>query len=203
MDRYGNYDALRRNEQEGLDFAILQRPGRSALVIMAPHGGGIEPGTVAIAKAIAGREHGFYAFKGLKAQGNAVLHLTSTCFDEPRALAMAARAEVVVTIHGHHELEPVVFIGGRHLELRQACGRRLIEAGFDARIDTRHGSGGLQVANLCNRGRSGRGVQLEISRGLRELLFDHLSQRSQRQNTGLFQVFIAALRQALSTLTPG
>jgi len=36
---------------------------------MAPHGGGIEPGTIDIADAIARSEYTFYAFQGIKKRG--------------------------------------------------------------------------------------------------------------------------------------
>ena len=56
---------------------------------MAPHGGGIEPGTTEIAEAVAGHEHTFYSFSGVKARGNSVLHITSSRFDEPEGIAIA------------------------------------------------------------------------------------------------------------------
>jgi phage replication-related protein YjqB (UPF0714/DUF867 family) len=46
-----------------------------ALAILAPHGGGIEPGTSELAEAVAGEGLSFYAFEGLKRSGNAVLHV--------------------------------------------------------------------------------------------------------------------------------
>ena len=82
---------------------------------MAPHGGGIEPGTGDIADAVAGQHHSFYCFKGIKKQGNRVLHITSNRFDEPLAMTMVTNANWVLTIHGCRDVEPVVWVGGRDL----------------------------------------------------------------------------------------
>lgn len=63
----------------------------------------IEPGTAEIAEAIAGNEHSFYCFDGIKADGKGELHIPSHLFDEPRAIEAVKCAEVVVTINGHAE----------------------------------------------------------------------------------------------------
>ncbi len=49
-----------------LDYLILSRQGTSGIAVMAPHGGGIEPGTSEIANRVAGDEHAYYSFEGLK-----------------------------------------------------------------------------------------------------------------------------------------
>ena len=53
-DQYENFEELSQNETVGVDFRILARRARAAFDIVAPHGGGIEPGTSEIADAIAG-----------------------------------------------------------------------------------------------------------------------------------------------------
>jgi len=54
MDRYESFDELCKHAIEGRDFRIrtASRPGQVAVI--APHGGGIEPGTSELAEAIAG-----------------------------------------------------------------------------------------------------------------------------------------------------
>jgi phage replication-related protein YjqB (UPF0714/DUF867 family) len=52
--------------------------------------------------------------------------------------------------------------------------------------------------NICNRSRLERGVQLEISMGLRRLMFRYLSRTERKNTTRLFEEFVAALRGALS-----
>ena len=99
MDRYTDYNDLKQHEQEGRDYVTLVRDGNSRIAIIAPHGGGIEPGTVDIADAVASNEHTFYAFKGIKKEGNSSLHITSNRFDEPRGMGVAKGTDVVVSIH--------------------------------------------------------------------------------------------------------
>jgi phage replication-related protein YjqB (UPF0714/DUF867 family) len=74
---------------------------------VAPHGGGIEPGTSELADAIAGSDLSFYTFEGLKSSGNTDLHITSTRFDEPMCLTLLASSSVVVTLHGEHSTKTV------------------------------------------------------------------------------------------------
>lgn len=87
-DKYPDFDTLSRNERAGVDFRILVRRAMSAFALVAPHGGGIEPGTSEIADGIAALEWSLYAFEGLKPSGNADLHITSTRFDEPMCLEL-------------------------------------------------------------------------------------------------------------------
>lgn len=66
MDKYANFIELAQNEREGEDYTILLRESNSKFAIIAPHGGGIEPGTLDLADAVASSDHTFYAFKGIK-----------------------------------------------------------------------------------------------------------------------------------------
>lgn len=199
-DRYACFAELCRHEREGTDFVILTKESGAPLLVMAPHGGGIEPGTVDLAHAIAGDDHAFYAFKGIKAAGNTVLHITSNRFDEPRALRMARRAEWVLAIHGCRETGGVVYVGGRDGTRGRAIHRALHEAGFDVRESQRPGLSGTNPNNICNRGYSGRGVQLELSDGLRRQMFDHLRRRTGRRKTALFYRFVMVVRGALQAM---
>ena len=51
-DKYPDFDTLSRHETAGVDYQILARRSRAGFAIVAPHGGGIEPGTSEIADAI-------------------------------------------------------------------------------------------------------------------------------------------------------
>ena len=66
IGNYTNFGELVQNEKADEDYTILYREVDSQVAIIAPHGGGIEPGTIDIADAIAGCDFTFYAFKGLK-----------------------------------------------------------------------------------------------------------------------------------------
>lgn len=87
---YNSFAALASAQIEGIDY---QRSWRSSpistLLHLAIHGGGIEQGTSELASAAAGDVHDFYTFDGIKQANNGDLHITSTSFDDPQALALA------------------------------------------------------------------------------------------------------------------
>lgn len=197
MDNYRNIGELSQNETEDKDYTILYRELPSRVTILAPHGGGIEPGTIDIADCLAGCDYTFYAFKALKKSGNKKLHINSNNFDEPIAVKAAQNAETVVTIHGAKDESQRVHIGGTEQELKLLMMDALRSAGFDAVISEIPGLRGIKPENICNRGKTGQGVQLEISRGLRETLFENLQHRSLRKNTILFYQFVEALKESL------
>jgi len=62
---------------------------------------------------------------------------------------------------------------------------------------------GSSPRNLCNRGTSGAGVQLEISLGLRTQLFISLEAAGRRNPTDLFSEFIGTLSAALFDVLRG
>jgi len=197
MDSYSDFSELRQNEKEGEDYVILCRETNSKIAVIAPHGGGIEPGTVDIADAVAGSEHTFYAFKGIKKTGNRILHINSNKYDEPEGLRISKHAHIVVSIHGCRGRKEMVLIGGKNRKLKQIFMFQLREAGFNAVVSEVCGLLGKNPKNICNRCKSGKGVQLEISRGLREKMFDNLSHRSSRKKTVVFYDFVSSLRSVL------
>ena len=197
MDKYANFAELEQNEREGEDYAILYREADSEVAIMAPHGGGIEPGTIDIANAVAGSDHTFYAFKGIKKTGNKILHINSKRYDEPIGLKTSKNAFIVISIHGCRGKKEMVFIGGKNQELKQKIMYALRLAGFKAVISEVPGLRGISCENICNRCKSGKGVQLEISRGLREKMFDNIDRRSLRKKTKVFYKFVNTIKEAL------
>lgn len=167
---YKNFEELAQQEIEGKDYQIKFRLRDDRVLIMAPHGGKIEPTTSMIAEAIAGENYSFYSFEGLKEEGNGVLHIESHLFDEPRGLQAAQKADVVITVHGQLDHnEGFTMVGGLHVDLRSEIRRRLEAAGFQTRTPP-EGLQGIDPENICNRGRLKGGVQLEVSRKERDLL---------------------------------
>jgi phage replication-related protein YjqB (UPF0714/DUF867 family) len=71
-----------------------------------------------------------------------------------------------VTVHGYGRTDEIMLIGGRDVALRRAIGDAARAAGV-ACEDAPPGLDGADRNNLCNRGRTGAGIQLEISLGLR------------------------------------
>ena len=170
-DRYCSYDELRFAESPDA-FAITVTDRNTPAVIVAPHGGKIEPGTSQIAAAVALDEFSVYIFDGKKPSDNTDLHITSVRFDEPMALALVTRSECCVTVHGAAGAEAVVFLGGLHEALKTLLRERLTDAGFEVAESTDPDLQGTHPLNICNRGASRTGAQLEITRGLRDALAD-------------------------------
>jgi phage replication-related protein YjqB (UPF0714/DUF867 family) len=88
-------------------------------------------------------------------------------------------------------------MGGKNQDLKSKIMHMLNKAGFHAEISTKPGLRGRHPENICNKCRTGEGVQLEISRGLRDRMLENLGRRSCRKKTGLFFTFVDTLREAL------
>ena len=171
-DEFRNFKHLSGVMSNGVDFKIIRRiGGPNTAVVIAPHGGKIEPGSSEIADRIADNDFGFYSFEGMRSSGNGRLHITSSHFDEPIAVAMVRRAKVVVAIHGRKDDgdRATVYLGGLHADLSEAIGRKLEGAGFCTRLNG-HKFSGTDPANICNRSNNGMGAQLEIPATLRRVL---------------------------------
>lgn len=91
----------------------------------------------------------------------------------------------------------MVQIGGANNELKQVIMDYLRLEGFDALICEIPGLQGIRPDNICNRSRTRKGVQLELSRGLREKLFNNVGHRYLRRKTILFYTFVNTLKEAL------
>jgi phage replication-related protein YjqB (UPF0714/DUF867 family) len=196
MDRYASYEELRQNEHED-HFQILCYEGTSGVAVLAPHGGGIEPGTTEIAKGVAGTEHTFYAFAGLKPSGNRDLHIASTNFDEPIGLEIACKAQRVVTIHGCINKEKIVHIGGLDNDLKNKVAAGLSAGGFLVTESPDLALQGASPNNICNRSKTRCGVQIEVSSGLRHLMFESLGRKGRMRTKSTYKKFVSTLRQAI------
>lgn len=195
-DCYSNYRELAAHQIAGRDYSISLTRRASPITIVAPHGGGLELGTSEIACAIAADLFSLYCFEAIAEDDSGILHLTSTRFDEPQAIELIGRSHTVVTIHGCADAVPVVFVGGLDQRLKALLIDRLARAGFDAQDDNSHHAGSSPL-NLCNRGRRGQGIQLEITRGLRRQMFAGMRYHARRETTPVFTKFTTAIRQVL------
>jgi phage replication-related protein YjqB (UPF0714/DUF867 family) len=199
-DKFSGFAELAENETAGVDYGISLRQARRGFAIVAPHGGGIEPGTSEIADAIAGVDLSFYGFDALKSSGNADLHITSTRFDEPMCLTMIGRSDIVVTIHGEESETDGegVFVGGLNHILGSRLGAVLKAKGFDIRTHPDPNLQGLEPKNLCNRGTISKGVQFELSRNVRRRMFSSLLPDGRKHTTSEFSTFVNAVRNVLT-----
>ena len=72
------------------------------------------------------------------------------------------------TITGCNRKEAIIFVGGRDDKLKQRVAAALNRAAIPAVACNQQAKhGGRHPDNICNRGLTGKGVQLEISRPLR------------------------------------
>jgi phage replication-related protein YjqB (UPF0714/DUF867 family) len=192
-NEFPNFAALKAAKVENIDYRIVVRRGvrTGNAIVIAPHGGKIEPRTSLIAETIAGSDLDMYCFEGLMSQSNRELHITSRNFDEESALELLRTKSTVVAIHGRQDRDDplAVYMGGKDAALISEIVGRLQNAGFDTKEDG-HPFPGIHDLNIVNRGLTGKGAQLEIPFSLRQLL---------GKEPELLQKFCMAVRRAIDS----
>lgn len=196
-DKYNNFAELRQSEKPGRDFRIRLRNRGAGTLVIAPHGGAIEPGTSEIADAIANDDLSFYSFEGIKPRRNRQLHITSIHFDEPQCVDLVKASTRTISIHGETGQQRVVYLGGRDSRALKVLRAALEERGFAAKTHQSLRLQGRDGRNICNRCDSGMGIQLELSAGLRRSFFRGLSKKGRRRNTLRFHDFVTAVREGI------
>ena len=178
-DQYANFHELQLHEQEGVDYRITASRHWHQVLIIAPHGGKIEPYTSQIAQWIADEDFAWYSFEGLKDLDTPRLHITSHNFDEPTLLQALQKAHTVITIHGlKNRIDEFLMIGGLDTSFGSELQVALQRQDFIVR-ESQRPYRGVRATNICNRGDTGKGVQLEISFALRKRLFEDMECRAQ------------------------
>ncbi len=189
---YTSYAELSSFQVEGKDFEILSVERDPQALIMAIPGGKIEHGTTEIAESIAGNDWSFYTFSGLKPEesDNWALHLTSTRFDEPKALSLARRSQYCISIHAYRdEGNPTVCIGGNNSglagkianQLNKKNGKELKTEYPCQRFPAKKNE---NIVNQCIQ----HGAQLEISVSA----LDEIN-----KNDSTYESFVNSIRSAL------
>ena len=166
-DRYSSFKELQRHETLDKDYTLDLQDAGSRVTIIAPHGGKIEPRTSDLAKRIAGDNYNFYCFEGIKDKDNACLHITSHRFDEPAAVDLVSKSRVVVAVHACTGTAGLVHIGGLNKRLGRMIADELQDRAINVSFDHPRFQGS-NPDNICNRGATGIGVQLEVTRDLRD-----------------------------------
>ena len=166
-DRYSNFKELQRDQKLDKDFTLSMHDAGSRVTIIAPHGGKIEPRTSDLARLIAGDHYNFYCFEGIKDKDNACLHITSHRFDEPGAVRLISKSRVVVAVHACTGTAGLVHIGGLNKKLGSMIANELRNRAINVSHDHPRFQGS-NPDNICNRGATGIGVQLEVTRDLRD-----------------------------------
>jgi len=184
MDRYESFKELKKHEHR---YSINRLDRGSPITILAPHGGNIEPHTSEIARLIAAENYNLFCFNGQKQCDNHTLHITSHNYDEEQALTLVCSSSIVIAVHGCVQKSAMIFIGGRWEILKQHIAHHVHRMELPAVIcDETSGFSGQHPDNICNRGLNGGGIQLEITRPLRD------SPRA-------WSLIAAAVREALAT----
>ena len=149
------------------NYTIEYKNTGSDITIIAPHGGTIEPGTTEVAKIIAqNSSYNYYSFIGINRK-ETDLHITSHKFDEPLCIDLVKRSKIVVAIHGYQDVKKQICLGGRDNRLKNKAFNKLSAAGFTS-ITEGHMYPGIHPTNICNLGKRKRGLQLELSNGIRK-----------------------------------
>lgn len=183
-------------------------------IVMAIHGGGIEPGTSEIALAVAGYHpdtlvtsiddlglHDFWLFEGLLPSGNGKLHVTASHYDEPIATELVQNARRCISLHGCSDTQAngKIQIGGLDLELGDIVLEELTIAGIPAEITTNEKLGGDLPNNIANKTKILGCVQLEMGTSYRSSLFGTNTQPQRKKTTNTqFWLLVGALRKAMS-----
>jgi phage replication-related protein YjqB (UPF0714/DUF867 family) len=205
-DRYDNWPALQAHCVAGVDYRIVTRRTGAAVSHLAIHAGGLEGGTGELAKAVADTlGHNLYCMEAIRRTGNNELHITSTRFDEPNCLALQRSVRHTVSYHGAAGRRPLTHLGGADAALGERIAAALRAAGFAVDGEaTPVALNGSSPRNICNRNRSGAGVQLELTSAQREAFFPdgprHSSVRDEpAKRTPVFRAYVSAVAAALGS----
>lgn len=204
-DVYPDYESLAAAEIYGQSYDIRTATGSGRPLdwaSIAIHGGGIEGGSGEVSRSVADNLMAWYEFRGLLNTGNARLHITSTNFDEPIAQGIVAASGRTLSFHGYTgDGTPVTAIGGLDQMLKAAITARLQGAGFTV-ITAPQEISGNSPDNIVNENRISAGVQIEMSRALRESFFPgNTTARAVRDSgkrTPQFWSYVNAIRAAVT-----
>jgi len=202
--------------KEGEDYTISVVNRHFPLVLIAPHGGIIEPGTDILVKAIAGSDCSYYQFIALKQKciGNRCksLHITSTEFREPQLLALLKNAQLAIAIHSFGSLvkgedgeeKRRIIVGGLSENICDKIIESLEREDFPAEEGVGKRFSGKSRQNFVNFP-SSYGVQIEISRAMMREFFNltPFSLSGELRGEQLvpspdFYRFVGAIRQVLN-----
>lgn len=175
---YRNFAELAAHNVEGRDYQIVIRERGARALVMAFHGGLIEPGTSELAETIAGEEFSFYTFKGLLNDGDQTrlsrLHLTSTRFDEPNLRRLVSSSRRCLSTHGLGFSAIDFCVGGGDAKWRKTVTKKLQDK-FPAFLACElccpplNGTSRLNPVNGCDKE---GGVQLEMSPQVRTRILE-------------------------------
>jgi phage replication-related protein YjqB (UPF0714/DUF867 family) len=189
MPAYQSFAELVLSAVKGEDYDVVVIKRDATTTIAAIHGGQIEPPTGELARAIAAEDCNLYELRGLRADGAERLRIAVARYDEMRLRALMERSLEALALLGADGDLPMVHLGGRNQALKRALSDELAQAGFAVSGPASAGAAHdpTRFYNLPANG----GVQMELSRGLRqELLAGPQSPR--------YAALVGAVRAALA-----
>ncbi|MCC7530139.1 MAG: poly-gamma-glutamate hydrolase family protein [Candidatus Melainabacteria bacterium] len=199
-DVFPDVPALKSRLKEKRDYRIRIRYRSAFATIVSPHGGYIEEGTSALARACAGPDLNFFDFQGLRTNDPQELHVTSTRFRDPELMKMLAASELAVSIHGMgDEDDMTIWLGGLNKELKESMLKALLANGFLVDPDSpRHrGESNLNFVNMAKQ----KGVQIELPNNLLKTMFVGPRKFAPTgrciKTTPIFDKFVKAVRQVV------
>ncbi len=167
-DAYKDIAELYQTEKEGVDFVITSVQTKSSVAVIAIHGGKIEKGSSEVAKLLASKGgYNYYAFEGIKKGSNAMLHITSTNFDEKLGKDIVGKSKKTISVHGMAGNDLTTNLGGLDIDLNNLIEKYLVEAGFNVAKAPKE-LGAKNPKNIANCNLTKKGVQLELTKGLRD-----------------------------------
>lgn len=199
-DVFPDVPTLKSRLKDKRDYRMRFRDRAGFATIVSPHGGYIEEGTSALARACAGPDFNFFDFQGLRQKDPHELHVTSTRFRDPDLMRMLAASEVAVSIHGMGDEDDVtIWLGGLNKDLKESMLKALREQGFLVNPDSpRHrGESKLNFVNMAKQ----KGVQIELPNNLLKTMF--VGSRRFAPNgrciktTPVFDKFVKTVRQVV------
>ena len=170
---YENLSRLLKNEKRA-NYNIETIDRKSEIVVIAPHGGGIEPGTSEIAREISGKNLSLLLFEGLlKKYNKKRLHVTSTHIDYEPWINILKNAKISISIHGTNDPNlnfRNVELSGLNKTLICNISKKLEKYGYDV-VKSPLCRNAMSIDNIVNRSVE-MGCQLELSKELRESFFN-------------------------------
>lgn len=199
-DLFTSLPALMAKLSENKDYVTRSCNRGSKMTVMSPHGGYIEPGTSAIAEAVAGRTFNFFDFQGLQVERPWELHVTSTKFRHPALEQLLLQSSHAISIHGMGDVDRWnIWAGGLNASMKERVATSLREAGFSVITDTPkyRGENPRNIVNLVQN----KGVQLELPSDLIDAMFvkgvTFPGPGVTPRTTRLFKRFVKAVRIAV------
>ena len=196
---FRDFAAMVVETHKGQDWDLIIKDPSAAAVIIAIHGGEIEPLTSELATTIAGDDLNLYDLRGIRASNNAQLRIPMIRYQEMRLDFLLRNCRAALHIEGSPDEGQALVIGGANVRLVQDLGQALATAGFELGepVSAPLLSSPRRFYNHCPLG----GAQIEVPQGLRaQMVGCSLADPSYRevaQRTALFTTFCATVRETL------